>query len=214
MIKDRLPERADNYYMFRLHYWDWRQEMQTDKNSPFKSNRLGETRNVNGFPRVQGDLVRDGWDVRCWNLPKGFICNPDNVTGQLQRCPFTGTNPCDVNNPDWPTVAAVKQAVQMSSYDDSNYDKYSRSGFRNFMEGFNVLSNSSSDISSCANDRLCKCATGGFQCDGESPNTPITRVLHNSVSLSNYNVHGLYIDSLSFYYRFILSWELLILRKI
>ena len=155
MIKDRLPDRADSYFMFRLYYWDWRREMQTNENSPFKSNRLGETRNVDNFPRVQGDLISDGWDIRCWKLDPGLICNPNDITGQLQRCPFTGTNPCDVNNPDWPTLADVKKAVQMSSYDDSNYDKYSRNGFRNFMESFNVLSDPSSDITSCAQNRLC-----------------------------------------------------------
>ena len=183
MIKDRLPDRADNYYMFRLHYWDWRQEMQTNENSPFKSNRLGETRDVGGFPRVHGDLVSDGWDTKCWNLEVGVICNPNAGTGKLQRCPFTGTRPCDVDNPDWPTVADVKQAIEISIYDDGDhYDKFSRSGFRNFMEGFNVLSNSSSDIKRCAEDRLCKCdPDDNPQCDGTPPTTPIARVLHNSV---------------------------------
>ena len=32
----------DDYYMFRIPYWDWRKEEQTDDNSPFKSNRLGK----------------------------------------------------------------------------------------------------------------------------------------------------------------------------
>ena len=61
------------------------------------------------------DFQRDGWDIRCWKLDPGLICDPNDDTGQLQHCPFTGTNPCDVNNPDWPTLADVKKAVQMSS---------------------------------------------------------------------------------------------------
>ena len=137
--------------------------------------------NVGGFPRVQGDLVSNGWNVKCWNLPTGMVCNPNNVTGQLQRCPFTESDPCNINNPDWPTVENVKQAIQMSNYDVSSYDKYSRRGFRNYMEGFVVLSDS--DIASCGQNRLCLCDTGGSQCTGNNASTPIARVLHNSVSL-------------------------------
>ena len=58
MLRETIQ--LDTYYTFRLHYWDWRKERQTDENSPFKSNRLGVTVNITGFPRVQGDLVGSG----------------------------------------------------------------------------------------------------------------------------------------------------------
>ena len=59
----------ENYYMFRIPYWDWRKEKQTDNNSPFKSNRLGETVDNNGLPKVHGDLYSEflsSWDTICW----------------------------------------------------------------------------------------------------------------------------------------------------
>ena len=32
-----------DYYTFRIPYWDWRKEMQTEANSPFQPDRLGKT---------------------------------------------------------------------------------------------------------------------------------------------------------------------------
>ena len=40
-----------NYYMFQLHYWDWRKNKQTNANLPFKSNRLGVTMDNDGSGR-------------------------------------------------------------------------------------------------------------------------------------------------------------------
>ena len=181
----RETTQPNTYYMFRLHYWDWRKERQTDENSPFKSDRLGVTVNVNGFPRVQGDLVSDGWDTRCWRLEPGTICDPNMGTGPLQRCPFTdpGVDPCDVKNPDWPTDAQVNEAVEMSSYDSGTYDKFTPSGFRNYMEGFDVLPDNQVGRNRCYTNRMCACETGAPKCGGPQSTTPIARLLHNSVGL-------------------------------
>ena len=186
----RETTQPNTYYRFRLRYWDWRKERQTDENSPFKSDRLGVTVNVNGFPRVQGDLVSDGWETRCWRLEPGLICDPNNKTGPLQRCPFTDprVDPCDVSNPDWPTNAHVDEAVDMSSYDSGTHDKLSTSGFRNYMEGFSVLSNDQDGRDACSTNRLCACETGGPKCEGPQPDTPIARLLHNSVSSHRFKI--------------------------
>ena len=59
----------EDYYMFRIPYWDWRKEKQTDDNSPFKrSNRLGETVMRNGLPNAHGELYSDflnSWQTVC-----------------------------------------------------------------------------------------------------------------------------------------------------
>lgn len=189
MLKETQP---DTYHKFRLHYWDWRKEMQNDENSPLKRNRLGETVNIDGFPRVQGVLVSNGWeqsawDTKCWNLePSGQICDPRNGTGQLQRCPLTqsGTDPCNISNPDWPTSTDVNKAIEMPDYDVYPYNKYAESGFRNFLEGFNTLNNDQDGLDTCASNRLCTCHRGNDRtmCNGTNPGTPIARLLHNSVS--------------------------------
>ena len=181
----RETTHPNTYYRFRLHYWDWRKERQSNENSPFKSNRLGVTMSVGGFPRVQGDLVGSGWETRCWNLVPGTICDPNMGTGLLQRCPFTdpGIDPCDINNPNWPTNAEVIRAVGMSTYDSGTHNKSSTSGFRNFMEGFDVLTDDQVGRETCSNNNLCACEIGGPMCNEPQPRTPIARLLHNSVSL-------------------------------
>ena len=178
MMKESRP---DTYHMFRLHYWDWRKNKQTNANSPFEINRLGVTMNISGFPRVQGELVSDGWETRCWRLEPGSICDPTVNTGPLQRCPFTG-DPCSIDNPHWPSVDEVATAVSMSSYDGEKYDQFSKSGFRNYMEGNNVLSDDQDGRQMCSENQLCLCETGGPQCEGSEASTPIASVLHNSVS--------------------------------
>ena len=182
MLKEMRPDTYP-YYKFRLPYWDWRKERQSDENSPFKINRLGVTVNVSGFPRVQGDLVSDGWNTRCWRLDPGEICNPnDGSRGiyPLQRCPFRG-DPCNINNTDWPKGTDVDEAVSMQSYDSSKYDRFSTSGFRNFMEGFDILSNDQGGRDLCSANRLCLCGSDSMCVEAQS-GVPITRRLHNSVS--------------------------------
>jgi hypothetical protein len=73
----------------------------------------------------------------------------------------------------------------MSSYDGSTYDKFSTSGFRNYMEGFKVLTDDQTSRQDCAVDELCACETGGSGCEGSQPSQPIARLIHNSVSRSN-----------------------------
>ena len=180
MLKETRP---DTYHTFRLHYWDWRKEMQTDANSPFMDDRLGSTMySTNGTPIVQGTLRANNWMTRCWMLEAGLICDPNNDTGCLQRCPLTqGMNACRIDNPGWPSIDHVNSAVGMGSYDGGTYNKLSTSGFRNFMEGFNVLSNNDAGRQSCSNDQLCMCEDELPQCNGSQPSQPIARLLHNSV---------------------------------
>ena len=182
MLKETQP---DTYHMFRLHYWDWRKELQTDANSPFKYNRLGSTESdmENGAPPVNGTLVDNGWTTRCWMLtPAGMICDPNRNTGRLQRCPrIQGVNACRIDNPDWPGIDDVNNAVGMSNYDGGTYNRFSASGFRNFMEGFNLLSNDDAGRQSCSTNNLCTCEDRRPQCDGSEPSQPIARLLHNSV---------------------------------
>ena len=143
--------------------------------------------NISGFPRVQGDLVSDGWNTRCWRLDPGEICKPNNGPGLPgtyalhQRCPFTdpGVDPCHIDNPDWPSITDVNNAVGMSRYDGDTYNKLSTSGFRNFMEGFNVLPEDQAGRDICSDNRLCICEGSETEC------TPIARLLHNSVSQSS-----------------------------
>lgn len=184
MLKETRPDTYP-YYMFRFHYWDWRKERQSNENSPFKSNRLGMTVNISGFPRVQGDLVSNGWSTRCWRLDPGEICNPNDGSDSrgifpLQRCPFRD-DPCNISNIGWPTNADVNDAVSMKSYDGGEYDRFSTSGFRNFMEGFNVLSNDQAGRDSCSTNSLCLCGSDSMCADPQS-SIPIARRLHNSVS--------------------------------
>ncbi len=189
MLKETRP---NTYHMFRLHYWDWRFEQQTSENSPFMRNRLGVTTSINST--VQIDLA-NGWETRCWNV-KLQICNPNVNTESLRRCPTTGSgeDPCRYDNRLWPTIEDVNNAVGMSSYDGSTYNKFSTSGFRNYMEGFNVLTDDRAGRQDCAGDELCQCETGGSACscetedsgcEGSQPSDPIARLLHNSVSQSN-----------------------------
>jgi hypothetical protein len=76
MLKETT--RPNTYYMFRLHYWDWRKEMQTDENSPFKDNRLGSTVYRGGNLIVEGTLAH-GWTHRCWKFTPGLICDPNRL---------------------------------------------------------------------------------------------------------------------------------------
>ena len=105
-------------------------------------------------------------------------------TGPLQRCPTTGSeeDPCRFDNSHWPTIEDVNNAVGMSSYDGSTYDKFSTSGFRNYMEGFEVLTDNQARRQNCAGNELCACETGGSGCAGSQPSQPINRLIHNSVS--------------------------------
>lgn len=164
LIQGMLQDMGRNdYYTFRLPYWDWRTEWQkspmgVSSEELFSLNRLGETRNVSGYPRVFGSLFNDGWDTICWLQP-GKICDPRISTGPLQRCPFTGTDPCSSDNPDWPNNEDLQNALSFNIFDVPNYNIMSMDGFRNYVDG-----NVSLDIEGCRTNRMCQCFPGGAQC--------------------------------------------------
>ena len=155
----------EDYHSFRLPYWDWRVEIQKSIGMPaeelFTESRLGATKNVNGFPRVVGDIVGpDGWDSFC--VRTAFvICNPNISTGPLQRCPFTGNDPCSSDNPDWATVKEVNDLLAIDHFDSPPYNISSGSGYRVVVDN-NILD----DIEDCRKDRLCECRPfGGPSCN-------------------------------------------------
>ena len=155
----------DDYHSFRLPYWDWRVEIQRGDGMPveelFTESRFGATDYDSGFPRVVGDIVGpNGWDTLCAYL-RNQICDPNDKTRPLQRCPFTGTNTCHSSNPDWPTIQEVNYAISISTYDSPPYNVLSKTGFRPFID-FDVHD----DLEECRNDRMCLCVPyGGSNCD-------------------------------------------------
>lgn len=156
-IQGMLQEQTEpNYHMFRLPHWDWRQEAQKSTGLSvedlFTPNRLGGTRNVSGSARVYGDLYGSGWETMCWRR-LGQICDPTEATGQLQRCPYTGTNPCHSSNPDWPTNATLVEALNKDNFDAIPYNRYTTSGFRSFADL--TLGQLSHD--ECSASRVCQC---------------------------------------------------------
>ena len=201
-----------DYYTFRIPYWDWRQEMQTDANSPFQLDRLGETMNINNMPIVQGgENFPSSWNTVCWNQNQN-ICDPRTKTGQLRRCPFTD-EPCSSRNPLWPSDKDVQKALSLKSYDTSPFRNISINSFRNLLEGFQQLSSDS--IQSCRDDKLCSCSVDRT-CNGLQPGDPIQRLLHNSVSINFIIIATIIIQHANkiimmitdLFFRFILSLEL------
>ena len=186
----------EDYYMFRIPYWDWRKEKQTNDNSPFKSNRLGETVDDNGLPEVYGIMHSEflnNWETICWTKDENHdICNPQVATGQLQRCPLRES--CGSENELWPTDNDVQTALGMQEYDTFPYNKKAANSFRNQLEGFKPLSND--EIQFCRENKLCTCErgeAGDYNCtesdDGPQPTDPIQRLLHNSVRIGLYCIN-------------------------
>lgn len=180
MLKDMGEE---DYHEFRLPYWDWRFEMQKSSiglpaEYLFTENKMGATTNINGFPRVTGRIF-ENWDTICWRLP-GEVCDPRVSTGPLQRCPFTGTDPCNSDNPDWPTEEEVEYILSQEIYDAPAYNGLTFQGFRTFIDA-----NISFDVDSCRTNRMCQCFPGGPFCLVEA--NPILSVdfkLHSAVRIS------------------------------
>ena len=179
----------DDYHTFRTHFWDWRREIQMTSPSIFQYNRLGERQEIDGRSHVHGNLYSNGWNTICWyggsgevDEVKGTICNPNNNTGPLLRCPSVPpgtTNPCSSSNDHWPTIADVNKAINKPDYDTEPFDKYATAdSFRNYMEGFD----SSLDKNECAQKSLCKCEVGRDDCNSSNADKPLLRLLHNSVS--------------------------------
>ena len=174
-----------DYHTFRLPYWDWRIEIQRStgilSDDLFTEKRLGATRNVSGFPRVFGDIVGDGWNTICW-LKFFQICDPNVNTGPLQRCPFTGTNPCSSNNPDWPTSRQVNRAMTFNRYERPPYNFLSQRNYRSFVDA-----NVNFRIRRCRRNRMCFCSpTFDPECSPKNSNgsrmIALQQQMHGAVS--------------------------------
>ena len=171
-----------DYASFRFPFWDWRAEIQnstgTRSDELFTEGRLGATRNVSGFPVVYGSLIGSGWDTTCW-LTLNQICNPNLSTGPLQRCPFTGTDPCNSNNPDWPTIEDVNQALALDLYDTAPYNIVSVGSYRSFVDfRIGMLT-----VEECLNDRMCLCLPSTFPpCSANGSITAVAN-MHSKVNI-------------------------------
>ena len=158
-----------NYYSFSLPYWDWRIEIQKSTGIPaeelFTESKLGATKNVNGFPEVVGEIVgENGWESLCYQT-YSQICDPAVNIGPLRRCPFTGNNPCSSDNPDWPTIQQVNDAIAINTYDEHPYNLKTRGGYRASID-FNITDN----LEECHDDRMCMCLPfGGSECNVPKP---------------------------------------------
>ena len=116
------------------------------------------------------------------------ICNPQEPTGQLQRCPLK--EPCSSINKLWPSSDDVERALSIKEYDNPPFNRRAAKSFRNQLEGFMLLSNDK--FQTCQDNGLCKCDDGNFNCtdssNGIHPGNPTQRLLHNSVSSDNNNL--------------------------
>ena len=161
----------EDYHTFRLPYWDWRSEIQTNygltSDTLFSFSRLGETRNVSGHPVVFGDLIGEGWDTICL-AQFGPICDQNVSTGPLQRCPFTQPDLCSSSNPDWPKMAELNRAMEFDELETPPYNITSIDCMRAYSDFSFVPS-----IDQCRSDPYCQCLpTGGAQCN-QAPGTPV-----------------------------------------
>ena len=77
------------------------------------------------------------------------------------RCP--SPTECAGTYSKWPSQQNISKALNLSSYSNGPYNKYSKNTFRNFLEGFQPNSNPNPDIDEVGSDN-------------------ITRLLHNIVS--------------------------------
>ena len=166
------------YHTFRFPYWDWRIEIQTSTGlraeELFTEARFGAT-SSSGLPLVFGDIVGgNGGETICTGLYSN-ICDPNDNTGQLRRCPLIGTdnyNPCHSSNPDWPTIQQVNKAIAIDHYDSPPYNVSSKTGFRPLLD-FDIRD----DLEDCYDDRMCTCLLprGYGKCNSTDlpPNYPL-----------------------------------------
>ena len=186
----KSADRLD-YHTFRLPYWDWRIEIQISTGlraeELFTEARFGATRS-SGFPHVFGNIVGEsGWDTLCTGQYNN-ICDPNDDTGPLQRCPLIGAdkyNPCHSSNPDWPTIQQVNHIIAIDHYDSPPYNVSSKTGFRPFLD-FDIRD----DLDDCRDDRTCTCLLprGSSKCN--SSVLPSTYPF-NSVSAFHVEMHSL-----------------------
>ena len=131
---------------------------------------------------VNGDLFDNGWDTFCWENISGAtstipICDPTVSSNEvLRRCP--NATLCEKDNDQWPSADDIDEAVSISAYDASPYDRCvteKETSFRNYLEGFIAKD-------SCADDIMCS--------ETQCTNPYITRKLHNTVRSYNFNNHS------------------------
>ena len=164
----------EDYFKFRLPYWDWRREIQTSYGLPseelFSFSRFGETRNVSNQPVVFGDLAGD-WNAVCHATPIQ-ICDPRIPTGYIQRCPFIG-NPilCHSSNPDWPSLQEVNELFKLQDFAVPPYDVLAVNSFSAMVDLPRV-----DDVEKCRQDDYCLCAVGGPQCVGVPDNSSVLKI--------------------------------------
>ena len=171
---EREIQREIENHLFRIPYWDWRNP--ADREKLFQKNRLGE----NNDGRVVGDLF-ENWQTICWQDPKDKnypikICDPDEITQPLRRCPSPTL--CMESNENWPSYGDVDRAVSIEGYDSFPYTRYVKDtnineylSFRNYMEGF--ITKPGKD---CGQNSLCTTENDG------TGNVTVERKLHNTVS--------------------------------
>lgn len=173
MLKDDMKD--EDYYKFRIPYWDWRKEMQSEKNSPFQEDRLGEKKlDKNNLPQVISNQFSDWQTVCCrWSEDSSSVCDPRRQTGPLLRCPES----CSFDNKLWPNNSDVESVLSLKEYDTAPFNQSAENSFRNQLEGFKPLPQE--DIQTCHDNKLCSCSHGDFNCTGKD--NPMQRLLHNSV---------------------------------
>lgn len=142
---------------FSVPYWEW--TVEDDRDFLFNDDWLGgidesEQGAITGY---FGSI--DTWPIICDTANATHFCDPTMRTGQLRRCP--STSECEKTDERWPTQEALMTAINMDTYDSDPYSRYSSSGFRNYMEGF--------DNNGCSDTEDVLCSGG------------IRRRLHNTV---------------------------------
>ena len=169
-----------DYHKFRFPYWDWRGEIQRSYGLPseklFTFDRFGEIRNISNHAVVFGDMLGDDWTTIC--LDNFYaLCDPNNSTGSLQRCPFTGDpNLCHSSNPDWPTMQDVNDLIEFYEYETPPFNYLATNSVRPDADYISV-----SSIEECREDLYCQCVPGGAQCLDDSPEIIVTAGVHTMV---------------------------------
>lgn len=123
-----MTERED----FAIPYWNWTN--QDDRDILFTDEWFGGI-DPEGDGLITGYFGSiDTWPIVCLNANSTNLCDPSDRTGQLRRCP--STSECEKTDERWPSPEEVAEAVDMETYDSEPYSRYSLTGFRNQMEGF------------------------------------------------------------------------------
>ena len=201
-----------NYYTFRLHYWDWRSEIQSrdfERHATstqaaiiiaafrdggtdiylFNNNTLGETiMNSNGQPQVYGDLFGNGWNTICWYGGSGNIPAPRNGICN----PNVNTGPllrCPINPKSNLNVCNLHSSNWPDTEDVNNAINKPLYDTENY--GLNVTGKSFRSFLEGfdASVSVEECAGFGLckcgdrvDCDGDNSKPPVHRRLHNTVS--------------------------------